>query len=114
NGATMLRQLGSRENPWGLAASQRLDWARDLEVQPASADDGREVLLWVGCAGAFDPRAQKTVRALAQLLKQAGVKFTVLGPKERCTGDPARRTGDEFLFQQLAQANIETLDGIKA
>jgi Fe-S oxidoreductase len=67
----------------------------------------------VGCAGAFDPRAQKTVRAIAGLLQHAGVKFTVLGPKERCTGDPARRTGDEFLFQQLAEANIATLDEVK-
>ena len=110
--ATMLRQLRSRENPWGLPAAQRLDWTKGLDVPAASAEDAREVLLWVGCAGAFDPRAQKTVRALAQLLQEADVKFTILGPKERCTGDPARRTGDEFLFQQLAEANIGTLDGI--
>jgi Fe-S oxidoreductase/nitrate reductase gamma subunit len=113
-GATMLRQLGSRENPWGLPNAQRLDWAKDLNINPASAEDGREVLFWVGCAGAFEPRAQKTVRAIAQLLQEAGVKFTVLGPKERCTGDPARRTGDEFLFQQLAETNITTLNGISA
>lgn len=112
--AVMLRQLGSRENPWGLPASQRLDWAKGLDIPAAAANDGREVLLWVGCAGAFDPRAQKTVRALAQLLQQAGVKFSVLGPKERCTGDPARRTGDDFLYQQLAEANIATLKGIGA
>jgi Fe-S oxidoreductase len=112
--ATMLRQLGSRENPWGLPASQRLDWAKGLEIPAASAEDGREVLLWVGCAGAFEPRGQKSMRALAQLLQQAGVKFTVLGPKEKCTGDPARRTGDEFLFQQLAEANVNTLNGIQA
>lgn len=112
--ATMLRQLGSRENPWGLPASQRLDWAKGLEIPAASADDGREILLWVGCAGAFDSKAQKTVRALAQLLQTAGVKFTILGPKERCTGDPARRTGDEFLFQQLAESNVGTLNGIGA
>ncbi len=111
--ATMLRQLGSRENPWGLPASQRLDWARGLDIPSATADDGREVLLWVGCAGAFDPRAQKTVRAMAQLLQLAGVKFTVLGPRERCTGDPARRTGDEFLYQQLAESNIATLTEIQ-
>ncbi len=111
-GAVMLRQLGSRENPWGLPAAQRLDWTKGLEIPAASADDGREVLLWVGCAGAFDPKGQKTVRALAQLLEKAGVKFTILGPKERCTGDPARRTGDEFLFQQLAESNVATLNGI--
>ena len=112
--ATMLRQLGSRENPWGLPASQRLDWASGMEIPMAAAEDGREVLLWVGCAGAFEPRGQQTVRAIAQLLKLAGVKFTVLGPRERCTGDPARRTGDEFLFQQLAEANIAELNGIGA
>lgn len=112
--ATMLRQLGSRENPWGLPAAQRLDWAQGLDIPADSAENSREVLLWVGCAGAFEPRAQKTVRALAQLLQQAGVRFAVLGPKERCCGDPARRTGDEFLFQQLAEANIATLDGVKA
>jgi len=112
--ATMLRQLASRENPWGLPASQRLDWAQGFDIPAAAAEDGREVLLWVGCAGAFEPRGQKSMRALAQLLQQAGVKFTVLGPKERCCGDPARRTGDEFLFQQLAEGNISTLGDIGA
>ena len=112
--ATMLRQLGSRENPWGLPASQRLDWANGMEIPLASRDDGREVLFWVGCAGAFDPRGQQTVKAIAQLLQMAGVKFTILGPRERCTGDPARRTGDEFLFQQLAETNIVTLNEIGA
>ncbi len=112
--ATMLRQLASRENPWGLPASQRLDWAQGLGIPAAAAEDGREVLLWVGCAGAFEPRGQKSMRALAQLLQQAGVKFTVLGPKERCCGDPARRTGDEFLFQQLAEGNVSTLGDIGA
>lgn len=113
-GATTLRQLGSRENPWGLPNAQRLDWAKGLDIPEASAEDGREVLFWVGCAGAFEPRAQKTVRALAQLMQQAGVKFTVLGPKERCTGDPARRMGDEFLFQQLAETNIGNLNTVSA
>jgi Fe-S oxidoreductase/nitrate reductase gamma subunit len=113
-GATTLRQLASRENPWGLPGAQRLDWAKDLNVTLASEDDGRDVLFWVGCAGAFEPRAQKTIRAIAQLLEMAGVKFSVLGPKERCTGDPARRMGDEFLFQQLAEANVATLNGIRA
>ncbi len=112
--ATMLRQLGSRENPWGLPASQRLDWAKGLDLGSAAVDDGREVLLWVGCAGAFEPRGQKSVRALAELLQRAGVKFTALGPRERCCGDPARRTGDEFLYQQLAEANIGTLNEVRA
>lgn len=112
--AVTLRQLNSRENPWGLPKAQRLDWAKGLDVPIASDNDGREVLLWVGCAGAFEPRAQKTTRAIVELLEQAGVKFAVLGPRERCTGDPARRIGDEFLFQQLAQANVETLDSVGA
>lgn len=112
--ATTLRQLASRENPWGLPAAQRLDWAQGLSVSHATAGQEQEVLLWVGCAGAFEPRAQKTTRALAQLLQQAGVRFAVLGPKERCTGDPARRIGDEFLFQRLAEANIATLNSISA
>ncbi|MCS6776595.1 MAG: (Fe-S)-binding protein [Chloroherpetonaceae bacterium] len=112
--ATVLRQLGSRENPWGLPAAQRMEWARGLEVPIATPDDGREVLLWVGCAGAFEPRAQQSLRALVQLLQRAGVHFRVAGPAERCTGDPARRIGDEFLFQQLAQANIDLLHRLNA
>lgn len=112
--ATMLRQLGSRENPWGLPASQRLEWAQGLEIPRAAPGDGREVLFWVGCSGAFDPRGKQTVKAIAQLFEMAGVKFTILGPEERCSGDPARRTGDEFLFQQLAEANVTTLNGVGA
>jgi Fe-S oxidoreductase/nitrate reductase gamma subunit len=114
SGAKMLRQLGSRENPWGLAGSQRLDWAAGLDVRAASKDDGAEALLWVGCAGAFDPRTQKITQALARLLQEARVKFSVLGPRERCTGDPARRMGDDFLYQDLARKNIETLDAVGA
>ncbi|MGC4047538.1 MAG: heterodisulfide reductase-related iron-sulfur binding cluster [Armatimonas sp.] len=116
SGATALRQMGSRQNPWGLPNSQRMDWTKslDFEVPKASAEDEREVLFWVGCSGAFEPKAQKTVQAIAQLLQAADVKFTVLGPKERCTGDSARRLGDEFLFQQLAEENVNTLNGIGA
>ncbi|HLJ57581.1 MAG TPA: (Fe-S)-binding protein, partial [Chthonomonadaceae bacterium] len=110
--ATMLRQLTSRENPWGLPAYQRMDWAKGLELAGATTEDGREVLLWVGCAGAFESRAQASMRALAALLTAADVRFTVLGTRERCTGDPARRTGDELLFQQLAEENITTLKSI--
>jgi Fe-S oxidoreductase len=85
-----------------------------MDIPAAATEDGREVLLWVGCSGAFDPRGQQSVKAIAQLLKIAGVKFSILGPKERCTGDPARRTGDEFLFQQLAEANVATLNEVGA
>jgi Fe-S oxidoreductase len=78
---------------------------------PVLGEIGRpvEYLFWVGCAGATDPRARKTTRAVVRILKAAGVDFAVLGPEEKCTGDPARRMGNEYLFQQLAQENIETL-----
>jgi Fe-S oxidoreductase len=97
-----------------LPNSQRLDWAKGLEVLDASAEDGRDVLLWVGCAGAFDPRAQKSVQATVKLMQAAGLKVAVLGTKERCTGDSARRMGDEFLFQQLAETNIANLNAVSA
>lgn len=109
--AMMMRQLGSTENPWGLPASEREAWMQGLDV-PLVRDSGEfDVLLWVGCAGAFDKSAQATTRALAQLLNRAGVKYACLGNEERCTGDPARRAGDEFLFQQMAQMNVEVLNG---
>ena len=75
----------------------------------AESNPGFEYLFWVGCAASFDPRAQKVARATVQLLREAGVNFAVLGKEETCTGDPARRIGDEFLFQQRAHINVETL-----
>ncbi|MFA5890528.1 MAG: (Fe-S)-binding protein [Actinomycetota bacterium] len=110
-GGLMLRNLENSGNPWGAPASQRLDWAKGIEDRlvvlngqmPADA----EYLFWVGCAGAFDDRGQKTTRALAELLMEAGIGFAVLGPQETCTGDPARRFGNEYLFQEMAKANIE-------
>ncbi|HUL77798.1 MAG TPA: (Fe-S)-binding protein [Vicinamibacteria bacterium] len=98
-------------NPWGVGQDRRTEWAEGLDV-PVMADlGGREVeyLLWVGCAGSTDPRARKTNQALVRILKAAGVDFATLGPEEKCTGDPARRMGNEYLFAQLAQENIETL-----
>jgi len=112
--AVTLRQLGSQANPWGLPPSHRLDWAKGLEVPLAAPNDEHEILLWVGCAGAFEPRAQRTTRALVELLMRAKASFAVLGSQERCTGDPARRIGDEFLFQQLAKANVATLNSVGA
>ena len=87
-----------------------MEWAEGLDV-PVLGELGREVeyLFWVGCAGATDPRARKTTQAMVRVLKAAKVDFAVLGPEEKCTGDPARRMGNEYLFQQLAQENIETL-----
>jgi Fe-S oxidoreductase len=113
----MLRNLENQGNPWGVAARTRADWTQDLpfEVRMLSAGqhlpDDVEYLFWVGCAGAIEDRAKKTTRAFAELLHTAGVPFAVLGAQEGCTGDPARRIGNEYLFQELAKANIETLDG---
>jgi Fe-S oxidoreductase len=134
------RNMENAGNPWGQPKSSRLDWARDLDVpvlgqtdapRPTALTDGRpwrtihealptddplsgRVLFWVGCAGAFDDRNRKVVRAMAQLLKQAEVPFAVLGPQETCTGDPARRAGNEYLYQMLAEENVATLSAAHA
>jgi Fe-S oxidoreductase len=110
----LLRNLESSNNPWGQPQSQRAAWAKDLDVrvvQPGEADLP-EYLYWVGCAGSFDERAKKITQALAQVLARAGVSFGILGPSELCTGDPARRMGNEYLFQTLAEQNVETLNGL--
>jgi Fe-S oxidoreductase len=109
----MLRNVENRGDPWGLGSSQRTSWLDGLDFEVPVVDgtipDDVEYLFWVGCAGALDERARKTTQTIARLLKQAGVSFAVLGPKESCTGDPARRLGNEYLFQMQAQQNIETL-----
>ena len=103
-------------NPWGLAQEKRAEWAKDLEI-PRMADvekaDDIDVLYWVGCAGAYDERNQKVSRAFASLMQQAGVKFAILGTEETCTGDPARRLGNEYLYATVAQQNVETLNRYK-
>ena len=103
--------LETKGNPWGLGPDRRMEWAEGLEVPLMSELAGREVeyLLWVGCAGATDPRARKTNQALVRILKAAGVDFATLGSEERCTGDPARRLGNEYVFAQLASENVATL-----
>lgn len=103
--AVMLRQTGSTSNAWGSSASAREDWMTGLEVPLARNKKSFEVLFWVGCAGATDPGAVKTTKAVATLLKKANVSFACLGQEEACTGDPARRVGDEFLFQEKAMGN---------
>lgn len=116
----MFTKLERQSNPWGLPARQRLDWAKGLPfavpVVGRDVEDATEVdyLFWVGCAGAYEDRAKKTTRAVAELLHLADVSFAVLGDGESCTGDPARRAGNEFLFQMLAQANVEALTEAKA
>jgi Fe-S oxidoreductase/nitrate reductase gamma subunit len=107
--ARALQQIGNQSNPYGRPNSDRLAWAEGLGVPTVESNSDFDYLFWVGCAASFDPRAQKVARATAQLLKEGGVNFAVLGPEESCTGDPARRIGDEFLFQQRAQINVETL-----
>jgi Fe-S oxidoreductase len=108
----MLRNLETAGNPWGMPQAQRADWARGLDVRVI--EEGRqspEYLYWVGCAGAFDDRATSISKAVVRLLQHAGVSFAILGPRELCTGDPARRIGNEYLFQTLAEQNVETLSG---
>jgi Fe-S oxidoreductase len=107
----MLRGVESHENPWGQPASARTEWADGLDVRVLQPGErAPEYLFWVGCAGAFDERARETTRSVARLLTAAGVDWAILGPRERCTGDPARRMGHEYLFQVLADQNVETLN----
>ncbi|MGE3286469.1 MAG: (Fe-S)-binding protein [Pseudonocardia sp.] len=116
----LFRNLENKGNPWGQNARDRLDWAKKLDFEvPVFGADGTgelsaatEYLFWVGCAGAFDDGQKKTVQATAELLHRAGVNYVVLGPEESCTGDPARRSGNEFLFQMLAMQNVEMLNAV--
>jgi Fe-S oxidoreductase len=114
----LLRNMENQGDPWGLGASKRTEWlgALDFEV-PVFEDvipDDVEYLYWVGCAGSLDERGRKQVVSTARMLHRAGVSFGILGPRESCTGDPARRMGNEYLFQEMAKANIATLDGAGA
>src|SRR5215472_5456119 len=110
----MLKNLENKGDPWGMGQQKRGEWIAELDfevpVVDGSIGDGVEYLFWVGCAGALEDRAKKTTKAIATLLHTAGVSFAVLGPAESCTGDPARRMGNEFVFSMLAQQNIETLN----
>ena len=114
----LYKNLESKGNPWGQNAKERLSWIDEVDFDvPVYGKDvdsfaGFEYLFWVGCAGAYEDRAKKTTKAVAELLSAAGVKFLVLGDGETCTGDSARRSGNEFLFQQLASQNVETLNDL--
>ena len=112
--AGMLKNLENKGDPWGMGGARRAEWMTELgfevPVVDAKIEPDVEYLFWVGCAGALEDRAKKTTKAIATLLHTAGVKFAVLGPAETCTGDPARRIGNEFVFSMLAQQNIETLN----
>ncbi len=107
---TAYRGMERAANPWNVTADQRLKWAEGLEVPTVQQQPAPEILWWVGCAPATDPRAQRTARAFVKVLKAAAVDYAVLGPEERCTGDPARRSGNEYLFNELAGANVERLN----
>ena len=115
----MLRNVENQGDPWGLGSSKRTEWTQGLGFEvPVVHDtipDDIEYLYWVGCAAALDERARRQAQATARLLHRAGVRFGILGPKESCTGDPARRIGNEYLYQEQAKANIATLDaaGVK-
>ncbi len=115
---TMLRNIENQGNPWGLRADMRAEWLEGVDFEiPVIEDtipDDIEWLYWVGCAGSLDDRARRSTQAIAKVFHAAGVKFAILGPQETCTGDPARRLGNEYLFQEMAKANIEVLDGVKA
>ena len=108
------RNMERQSNPWGIANDQRMDWAKDLPVPTIEDNPDPEYILWVGCAGAFDSRIIKQTRAMVKLLDAAGVDYAVLGHQEGCTGDPARRAGNEMLFQALAEQNVETLKSVNA
>jgi Fe-S oxidoreductase len=112
--STLLKNLENKGNPWGMGGAKRADWITecdfDIPVVDGTIGDDIEYLFWVGCAGALEDRAKKTTKAIAELLQVAGVKFAVLGPAETCTGDPARRMGNEFVYSMLAQQNVETLN----
>ena len=108
------RAMENQGNPWGMSQSDRSEWAKDLDVtvlDPGAAFN-HEYLYWVGCAGSFDDKNKKVTQSMAKLLKRAGIDVAILGPSEMCTGDSARRSGNEYLFQMLAMPNIEMLNGM--
>ncbi len=111
----MYRSMENQQNPWGMNQSERSDWAKGLtgiDILDGSSPVDHEYLYWVGCAGSFDDKNKKVTIATAKLLQRAGIDFAILGPNEQCTGDPARRSGNEYLFQMLAGANVESLNGM--
>jgi Fe-S oxidoreductase len=110
---TAFRGMERTKNPWGINHEQRMAWAEGLQVRTIDENPDPDVLYWVGCAASYDPQSQKTARAFVQLLTHAGVNFSVLGKKECCTGDSARRAGNEYLYRQLADQNVATLTAVR-
>ncbi|MFN2545341.1 MAG: heterodisulfide reductase-related iron-sulfur binding cluster [Actinomycetota bacterium] len=110
---TLLRNVENSSNPWGMQQAQRADWTEGLDVRILGQGEGPapDYLYWVGCAASFDDRAKKIARAVATVLQEARIDFAILGQQELCNGDPARRAGNEYLFQTLAEQNVETMNG---
>ena len=109
------RSMENSGNPWGMSQNERADWAdkiEGIEILDGTSPLEADYLYWVGCAGSFDDKNKKVTQAMAQLMQRAGVSFAILGPSEMCTGDPARRSGNEYIFQMLAMQNVETLNGM--
>jgi Fe-S oxidoreductase len=111
--ARTFKNLEQNGNPWGIGADKRMDWAEGKNVPTLDDRPDAEYLLWVGCAGAYDDRIKKQTLALVDILREGGVDFAVLGLEEGCTGDPARRSGNEMLYQMQAQQNVETMNAKK-
>jgi Fe-S oxidoreductase len=112
---TAYRSMENQGNPWGMNQGERADWAKgldDVKVVDPGEPLTSEYLYWVGCAGSFDDKNKKVTQAMAKLLRRAGIDVAILGPSEMCTGDPARRSGNEYLFQMLAMPNVEMLNGM--
>jgi Fe-S oxidoreductase len=109
---TAFRGMERTANPWNIPAEERLKWAEGLDVPTIQQNPEPEILWWVGCAPATDARAQRTAQAFAKVLIKAGVNFAVLGTQENCTGDSARRAGNEYLYNELASSNVETLNAV--
>ncbi|MEK6704664.1 MAG: (Fe-S)-binding protein [Candidatus Poribacteria bacterium] len=112
---TVFKNMETNATPWAFSSADRAQWADGLGIKTMAENKDVDFLLWVGCAGAYDERNKKVMRAFVNILKKAGIKFAILGTEEQCTGDSARRIGNEYLFQTLAKANIDTLNryGVK-
>ncbi|HUJ29583.1 MAG TPA: (Fe-S)-binding protein [Myxococcales bacterium] len=108
--ARVFKGMETQGNPWGMGSNRRAEWCADLDVPLAASAKDAEYLFFIGCAGSFDDRQKKVSRALVKILRAAGVSFCILGEEETCNGDSARRLGNEYLFQALAQQNVETLN----
>lgn len=113
----VFKNIETNGTPWAFSASERANWAEGLEIKTMAdvgSADQVDALLWVGCAGAYDDRNKSVIKSFVNLLKKANVKFAILGTEEQCTGDPARRVGNEYLYQTLAKMNVETLNRYQA